>query len=95
VSCFSTVVRDSPTWGSEFASDLIEGMQYVFFSGRLHLLLSEEFSVVAIDGTQPQYVLSAEGRDGAVEDGRACGSLADLASDRRGKWRIGGLAHER
>lgn len=69
-------------------------MQYVFFSGRLHLLLREEFSVVAVGGTRPQYLLSAVGREGAVEDSRACGSLADLASDGRGKWRIGGLVHE-
>jgi hypothetical protein len=80
--------------GSEFASDLIEDKQSVFFSGRLHLLLREESSVVALGGTQPQYLLSAEGRDGAVEVGRACGSLADLASDCRGKRRIGALAHE-
>ena len=88
VSYFSTVCERFTDSGSESAGDLTQGIQYVFFPGRLHLLLSEDLSAAAVRCAQSEHVLAAEAGDGAVEDGRACGALADLAGDRWSEPRI-------
>ena len=46
--------------GPEFAGDLAQRIQDVFFSCGLHLLLVQHVSGAAVPGAQPQYVLAAE-----------------------------------
>ena len=47
--------------GSEFAGNLTQGIQDVFFNCGLHLLLIQYISGTTVLGAQPQYVLASEG----------------------------------
>ncbi len=80
---------------SEFAGDLTQDVQDVFFSWGLRLLFVEDVSRAAVLGAQPQYILAAEAGDRALQDGGASGSLADFLGDLRRQLRIRRLAHQR
>ena len=80
--------------GSEFTGNLTQGIQDVFFSCRLHLLLIEDVSGAAVLCAQPQYVLASETGNRAIQDGGASGSLADFPGDLRSQPRIRRLAHQ-
>ena len=71
-----------PHSGPESAGDLAQGIQDVFFSGGLHLLLIEDVAGAAVLGAQAQDVLASEPGNRAIQDRGTGGSLADVARER-------------
>src|SRR5882724_1604518 len=78
----------------EFTGDLTEGIQDVFLSCRLRLLLGEDIPGAATLCAQAQNVLASEAGNRAFEDGGAGGSRADFLSELRRQARIRRLAHQ-
>ena len=82
-ACFSTVASDSPTRVLNLPGNLTQGIQDVFLSRRLHLLLIEDVAGAAVLCAQPQHVLASEAGNRAFQDGSAGGSLADFPGELR------------
>ena len=80
--------------GSEFAGNLAQGVQDIFFPGCLPLLFVEDVSGAAVLGAQSQYVLAPKRCNRALQDGGTSGPLADLPSVLRSQPSIRRLAHQ-
>src|SRR4051794_6644877 len=80
--------------GSEFTGNLTEGAQDVFLPGCLRLLFIEDVSGAAVPRAQAHNVLAAEAGNRAIEDGGACGSLADFPGELGSEPRIRRLSHQ-
>ena len=80
--------------GSEFAGDLTQGIQDVFFLGRLHLLFIEDVSGAAVLGAQPQRRTGFRGWQSSLPGRRRCRFARRFPGELRSQPRIRRLAHQ-